>query len=85
MSGDTRPAHFYYAFGIVFLRRCYYQILGPRCRLQEFANGLCRHGNAWLRLDPHMSGQATESYVERADAFRLVVHGVSSSLAIGSP
>src|SRR5215510_1821343 len=43
MGGNARLAHFYYAFGIVFLRRCYHQILRPRRRLSEFANGFCRH------------------------------------------
>jgi hypothetical protein len=63
MRGNARLAHFYYAFGIVFLRRCYHQILGPRRHLPEFANGFCRHGNARLHFDPHMTWQATKGYV----------------------
>ena len=63
MGSNARLAHFYYAFGIVFLWRCYYQILGPRCRLSEFANGLCGHGNARLHFDTHMTRQATKSDV----------------------
>jgi hypothetical protein len=43
MGGNARLAHFYYAFGIVFLRRCYHQILGPRRRLlpTETVGGPC--------------------------------------------
>jgi hypothetical protein len=63
MSGDAQLAHFYYAFGIVFLWRCYYQILRPRCHLPEFVNGLCGHRNARLCFDTHMTWQATNSYV----------------------
>src|SRR6516165_4477538 len=76
MGGNARLAHSYYAFGIVFLRRCYHQIFGPRRRLPEFANGFCRHGNARLHFDPHMTWQSTKSYVQRANAFGLVVHRV---------
>jgi hypothetical protein len=63
MSGDAQLAHFYYAFGIVFLWRCYYQILRPRCHLSEFINRLCGHRNARLCFDAHMTWQATNSYV----------------------
>jgi hypothetical protein len=63
MGGNARLAHFYYAFGIVFLRCCYHQVLGPRRRLPEFANGFCRHVNARLHFDPHMTWQAAKSYV----------------------
>src|SRR5262249_54947965 len=63
MGGNACLAHFYYAFRTVFLRRCYHQILGPRRRLPEFANGFCRHRNARLHLDPHMTWQAAKSYV----------------------
>jgi len=41
----------------------YNQILGPRRHLPEFADGLCRHGNARFHLNPHMTWQATKSYV----------------------
>ena len=63
MSGDASLAHVYYAFGIVFRGRYDDQILGPRCHFPQFVNGLCGHGNAPLRLDPHMTRQATKSYV----------------------
>jgi hypothetical protein len=76
MSGDAYLAYFYYAFGIVFRGRYDDQILGPRCHFPQFANGLCGHGNARLRLDPHVTRQATKSYVQRANAFGLVVHGL---------
>jgi hypothetical protein len=63
MSGDARLAHFYHAFGIAFLRRCYHQILGPRRHLSELADGLRGHCNAWFRVNPHVTRQATKSYV----------------------
>jgi hypothetical protein len=63
MSGDARLAHFYHAFRMAFLRRYYHQILGPRRHLPELADGLRRHCNAWFRLNPHMTWQATKSYV----------------------
>src|SRR5262252_3813408 len=63
MSGDARLAYFYHAFGIAFLRRCYHRILGPRRHLPEFADGLCRHCNAGFHLNPHITWQATKSYV----------------------
>jgi hypothetical protein len=75
MSGDARLAHFYHAFGMAFLRRCYYQILGPRRHLPELADSLGGHCNARFHLNPHMSWQATKSYVQRANAFGLVLHG----------
>jgi hypothetical protein len=30
--------------------------------------------DAWVHLDPHLIWQATESYMERRDAFGLVPH-----------
>jgi hypothetical protein len=74
MSGDARLAYVYHAFGMAFLRRCYHQILGPRRYLSQFADGLCRHCNAWFHLNPHMTWQATKRYVQRANAFELVFH-----------
>jgi hypothetical protein len=59
---------------MAFLRGCYRQILGPRLHLPKFANGLCRHSDVWVRLDPHLIWQATESYLERSNAFGLVLH-----------
>jgi hypothetical protein len=59
---------------MAFLRRCYHQILGPRRYLSQFADGLCRHCNARFHLNPHMSWQATKRYVQRANAFGLVLH-----------
>jgi hypothetical protein len=74
MSSDARLAHFYNTFGMAFLRRCYHQILGPRRYLSEFADSLCRHCNARFHLNPHMTWQATKRYVQRANAFELVLH-----------
>ena len=34
--------------------------IGNPVYLAEFADGLCRHANARLRLDPHMTWQATK-------------------------
>jgi hypothetical protein len=76
MGGDARLAYFYHAFGMTLLRRCYDQILGPRRYLSEFADGLCRHCNARFHLNPHTIWQATKRYVQRATAFRLVLHGL---------
>jgi hypothetical protein len=81
MSCDARLAYFYHAFGMAFPRRCYHQILGPRGYLSEFADGLCGHCNARIHLNPHMTWQATERYVQRPDAFGLVLHWASSHLA----
>jgi hypothetical protein len=78
MSEDARLAHFYYAFGMVFLRDAYHCIFGPRRHLAEFADGLCRHGNARFHLDPHTTRQATKSYVKGGNAFRLIFHRASS-------
>jgi hypothetical protein len=63
---------------MAFLRRCYHQILGPRRHLAEFADGLCRHGNARFHLDPHTTRQATKSYVKGGNAFGLIFHWASS-------
>jgi len=54
---------------MAFLRRCYHQILGPGRNLSKLANGLCRHSDVWVHLDPHLHWQATKSYVERGNAF----------------
>jgi hypothetical protein len=78
MSGGARLAKFYHAFGMAFLRRCYHQILGPRRNLSEFADGLCRHWDARHHLNPHMTWQATKRYVQRANAFELVLHELPS-------
>src|SRR5262249_4101603 len=67
-------AHLYRAFGMAFLRGCYRQILGPSRHLPKFSNSLCRHADAWVHLDPHLIWQATKSYVERGNAFRLKSH-----------
>jgi hypothetical protein len=74
MSGDARLAYFYHAFGMALLRRCYHQILRPRRYLSEFADGLCRHCNARFHLNPHTTWQATKRYMQRANAFGLVLH-----------
>jgi hypothetical protein len=50
---------------------------GPRRHLAKFADGLWRRLDAWVHLDPHLIWQATESYVERGDAFGLVAHECS--------
>jgi hypothetical protein len=78
MSEDARLAHFYYAFGMVFLRNAYYCVFGPRRHLAEFADGLCRHGNARFHLDPHTTRQTTKSYVKGGNAFGLIFHWASS-------
>jgi hypothetical protein len=57
---------------MAFLRCCYRQILGPRRHLAKLANGLCRHSDIWVHLDPHLIWQATKSYVERGNAFALI-------------
>jgi hypothetical protein len=78
MSEDARLAHFYYAFGMVFLRNAYHCVFGPRRHLAEFADGLCRHGNARFHLDPHTTRQTTKSYVKGGNAFGLIFHWASS-------
>src|SRR5262249_11819446 len=67
-------AHLYHAFGMAFLRGCYRQILGPSRHLPKVSNRLCRHADAWVHLDPHFIWQATKSYVECGNAFRLKSH-----------
>jgi hypothetical protein len=59
-------------FGTGFLRGFYHQILGPRRHLAKLANGLCRHSDIWVHLDPHLIWQATKSYLERGYAFALM-------------
>src|SRR5262245_1003370 len=59
------------------MRSCYGQILGPRGHLPKFAYILWRRLDAWVHLDPHLIRQATESYMERRDAFGLVPHECS--------
>jgi len=59
---------------MMILRCCYHQILGPGRHLPKFANGFYRHSDIWVRLDPHLTWQATKSYVERGDAFGLILH-----------
>ena len=76
MSSDARLAYFYHAFGMAFLRRCDHQILWPRRYLSEFDDGLCGHCNARFHLNPHTNWQATKRYVQRANAFGLVLHGL---------
>jgi hypothetical protein len=66
-------AHRYNAF-IARLRGCYHQVLRPRGHLPKLANGLCRHSDASVYLDPHLIWQATERYVKRCNAFGLVSH-----------
>jgi hypothetical protein len=65
-------ANLYCAFGMMFLRGCYHQILGPRRHLPKLSNGLCRHAGAYVRLNLHLGWQAAESYVERSNAFALI-------------
>jgi hypothetical protein len=50
------------------LRDCYSQVLGPRCYLPKFTDCLCRHSDAWVCLHPHLSRQATKSYLEGGNA-----------------
>jgi len=59
---------------MAFLRGDYHQSLGPRRHLAKFANGLCRHSNVWVDLDPHLNWQATKSDVKRGNAFGLISH-----------
>jgi hypothetical protein len=71
---------------MAFLRCCYHQILGPRRHLPKLSNGLCRHSDAWVYLDPHLIRQATKSYVERGkishEGFRsLTPHSLQSLYA----
>jgi hypothetical protein len=58
---------------MAFLRRCDHQILGPRRYLSEFADGPCGHCNARFHLNPHTTWQATKRYMQRANAFGLVL------------
>ena len=74
MSGDARLTYSYYAFGMPVLRYCYHQILGPRRYLSEFADGLCRYCNARFHFNPHVTWQASKRYVQRANAFGLILH-----------
>ena len=80
----TGLADLYRAFGMLFLRCCYHQILRPRRHLPKFANGRCRHSDAWVCLDPHLSRQAAKSYVERGNAFGLILHQGSLTIRSGS-
>ena len=68
------PAHFYCAFGTHFLRRCYYQILGPHRHPPKFTNGLCRYSEVFVCLNSHLIWQTAKSDVERGSAFGLVSH-----------
>src|SRR5262245_3626656 len=78
-------ADLYCAFGMVFLRCCYDQILGPRRHLPKFSNSLCRHAGAYVSLNPHLGWQAAESYVERSDVFALVPgHRVLADCPVGA-
>ena len=69
---------------MMILRCCYHQILGPGRHLPKFANGCYRHSDIWVRLDPHLTWQATKSYVERGDAFGLILHQGSLTARSGS-
>jgi hypothetical protein len=60
------------------MRGCYHHILRPRRQFPKFANALCRHSDAWVRFDPHLVWQATESYVKRRNAFGLIPHDLLS-------
>jgi hypothetical protein len=51
---------------------CYDQVLRPRRHLPQLANGLCRHSDASVYLDPHLIRQATKRYLERCNAFELI-------------
>jgi hypothetical protein len=53
---------------------CYHQILGPCRHFPKLANGCYRHSDVSVRLDPHLTWQATKSYVERGNAFGLILH-----------
>src|SRR4051812_37302377 len=70
----TSLADLYCAFRMVILRCCYHQILGPCRHFPKLANGRCRHSDIWVRLDPHLTRQATKSYVECGNAFGLILH-----------
>jgi hypothetical protein len=68
------PAYLHCAFGMMLLRRCYYQVLRPRLRFPKFADRLRRHSDVWVYHDPHLIWQSTKSYVEGGNAFGLVPH-----------
>src|SRR5258705_10334605 len=69
---------------MMILRCCYHQILGPGRHLPKFANGCYRHSDIWVRLDRHLTWQATKSYVERGNAFGLILHQGSLTTRSGS-
>jgi hypothetical protein len=62
----------------------YHQILGPRRHLPKFANGHCGHSDVWVRLHPHLTWQATKSYVERGNAFGFTSHKGSLTICSGT-
>jgi hypothetical protein len=68
-SRYIRLANLYSAVGIALLRNCYGQILGDavifRSSPAVFGDGTSTRNLIW---------QATESYMERGDAFGLVPH-----------
>jgi hypothetical protein len=72
--GHAGLAYLYYTFGTPLLWRRYHQILGPRCQLPKFANGVCRYSEIFVCLDSHLIWQAAKSNVERGSAFGLVSH-----------
>ena len=51
---------------------------GPCRHLPKFTNGRRGHSDVWVRLDPHLTWQATKSYVERGNALGLILHKGSS-------
>jgi hypothetical protein len=71
----ARFADFDRVFGITILRCRDSTVVGPRRHVPKFADGLCRHADVRVHLDPHLIWQASKSDVERGNAFRLVVHG----------
>jgi len=47
---------------------------GHAVTFRKSANGLCRHSDAWVYLDPRLIRQATKRYAECCNAFGLVSH-----------
>ena len=83
--GQAGLANLHYGFAIALLRGCYHQIRRPRRQFPKFVDGLCRHSDVSVDLDPHVTGQATKGYVECSNAFGFIAHEASYSLPVMMP
>src|SRR5215510_1333016 len=56
---------------------------GHAVAFRSSPNGHYGHSDVWVRLHPHLTWQATKSYVERGNAFGFISHKGSPTICSG--